>query len=106
MRFHLHPTVDATLIEDGGGARLVLPSGAVWRLRAAGAALGLDDSVYLGSGEPRKSRQIVLTGSTGPSGATVRWALRRETVPPEPERRRERRGGEDRPEEPKDASAP
>ena len=100
VRFHLHPSVEAALIEDGGGARLVMPSGAVWRLRAAGAAMGLDDSVYLGSGEPRKSRQIVLSGSTGPSGATVRWALRRETASPEPERRRERRGAEELPKEP------
>ena len=78
VRFHLHPAVEAALIEDGGGARLLLPSGAVWRLRAAGAAMSLGESVYLGSGEPRKTMQIVLTGTTGPSGATVRWAIRRE----------------------------
>ncbi len=83
VRFHLHPAVEASLVEDGGGARLRLPSGAVWRLRAAGAEMSLGESIYLGSGEPRKTQQIVLSGTTGPGGATVRWAIRRETKPPE-----------------------
>jgi uncharacterized heparinase superfamily protein len=81
LRFHLHPAVEASLIEDGGGALLKLPSGAVWRLRAAGAEMGLGESVYLGTGEVRKTQQIVLSGTTGPSGATVRWAIRREPQP-------------------------
>jgi uncharacterized heparinase superfamily protein len=79
VRFHLHPAVEAALLEDGGGARLRLPSGAVWRLRAAGAEMSLGESIYLGSGEPRKTQQIVLSGTTGPSGVSVRWAIRRET---------------------------
>jgi len=86
VRFHLHPTVEASLIENGGGARLRLASGAVWRLRASGAEMGLGESIYLGSGELRKTQQIVLSGTTGPNGATVRWALRRETKPSDPRR--------------------
>lgn len=89
VRFHLHPTVEASLVEDGGGARLRLPSGAVWRLRAAGAEMGLGESIYLGTGELQKTQQIVLSGTTGPSGATVRWALRREPRPPDRARRDE-----------------
>ncbi len=81
LRFHLHPAVDASLVEDGGGARLRLASGAVWRLRASGAEMGLGESIYLGTGELRKTQQIVLSGTTGPSGVTVRWALRREAKP-------------------------
>jgi uncharacterized heparinase superfamily protein len=81
VRFHLHPSVEASLIAQGGGALLRLPSGAVWRLRAAGAEMGLGESIYLGTGELRKTQQIVLGGTTGPSGATVRWALRREPKP-------------------------
>jgi uncharacterized heparinase superfamily protein len=84
VRFHLHPAVEASLSEDGNGAALRLPSGAAWRLRAAGAELSLGESVYLGSGDLRKTQQIVLSGTTGPSGATVRWALRREAKTPEP----------------------
>jgi uncharacterized heparinase superfamily protein len=82
VRFHLHPAVQASLIAERGGALLRLPGGAVWRLRAAGAELSLGESIYLGSGELRKTQQIVLSGTTGPSGATVRWALRREPNAP------------------------
>jgi uncharacterized heparinase superfamily protein len=83
VRFHLHPDVAASLSENGGGAVLRLPGGAGWRLRTVGAEISLADSVYLGSGEVRETRQIVLTGTTGRDGATVRWALRREPARPE-----------------------
>jgi uncharacterized heparinase superfamily protein len=81
VRFHLHPAVEASLIENGGGALLRLSSGAVWRLRASGAEMGIGESIYLGTGELRKTQQIVLSGTTGPSGATVRWAIRRDARP-------------------------
>ena len=89
VRFHLHPAVEASLIEDGGGALLRLASGARWRLVAAGAEMSLGESVYLGSGEPCKSQQVVLSGTTGPSGAVVRWAIRREARAPVEGRRGE-----------------
>ena len=50
----------------------------MWRLRAAGAEMSLGESVYLGSGEAKKTQQVVLSGTTGPEGAVVRWAIRRE----------------------------
>lgn len=84
VRFHLHPAIEASLLKDGGGALLRLASGTYWRLRAAGAETSLGESIYLGSGEPRKTQQVVLSGTTGDEGATVRWALRREAKPPEP----------------------
>ena len=78
VRFHIHPAVEVSLIENGGGALLRLASGTVWRLRASGAEMSLGESVYLGTGELRKTQQVVLTGATGSGGAIVRWALRRE----------------------------
>ena len=78
VRFHLHPSVQASLTEDGGAALLRLPSGMLWRLRAAGAEMSLGESVYLGSGEARRTQQVVLSGTVGAEGAAVRWALRRE----------------------------
>jgi uncharacterized heparinase superfamily protein len=47
-------------------------------LRASGAELSLAESIYLGSGEVRKTQQVVLSGTAAPGGTTVRWALRRE----------------------------
>ena len=89
VRFHLHPAVEVSLSDDKSGALLRLPSGAVWRLLAAGAEMSLAESAYLGSGSPCKTQQIVLSGTTGASGATVRWAIRREARTPGDTRRSE-----------------
>jgi len=78
IRFHLHPTVQASLTQDGTAALLRLGSGIGWRLRAQGAVLSLAESVYLGTGEIRKTQQIVLAGHVGTQGATVKWGVRRE----------------------------
>ncbi|HTS94510.1 MAG TPA: heparinase II/III family protein [Stellaceae bacterium] len=78
VRFHLHPQVQASLIQDGSAALLRLPSGAGWRLRAQGAVMSLAESVYLGGGDVKKTQQIVLQGHVGTQGATVKWAVRRE----------------------------
>ena len=82
VRFHLHPAVEARLAQDGTAAVLRLPSGLTWRLRASGAELSLAESIYLGSGELKKTQQVVLTGTTGANGASVRWAIRREGKAP------------------------
>ncbi len=74
VRFHLHPTVDAALQQDGEAVLLRLPSGTGWLLRADGAQLTLEESVYLGGTEPRRTEQVVLTGyQDGPQ--TVKWAI-------------------------------
>jgi len=78
IRFHLHPQVQASLTQDGSAALLRLPSGVGWRLRAQGAVLSLAESIYLGTGETRKTQQVVLQGHVGTQGATVKWAVRRE----------------------------
>jgi uncharacterized heparinase superfamily protein len=78
VRFHLHPSVQASLTQEGAAVLFRLPSGMCWRLRAVGAEISLGESVYLGSGEARKTQQVVLSGTVGTEGAAVRWALRRE----------------------------
>ncbi len=78
-RFHLHPAVQASVINGGQTVLLRLPSGGAWRLQAAGAVLELAESIYLASGdEPRRTTQVVLTGQADANGTTVKWALRRE----------------------------
>jgi uncharacterized heparinase superfamily protein len=74
VRFHLHPNVDASLQQDGEAVLLRLPSGNGWRLRADGARIALEESIYLGSPELRRSEQVVLTGyQDGPQ--QVKWAI-------------------------------
>ena len=72
IRFHLHPAVTASLQQDQSAVLLRLPSGQGWRLRAKGAAVSLEDSVYFGQSEPRRSEHVVLTGARdGPQLAKV-----------------------------------
>jgi uncharacterized heparinase superfamily protein len=74
VRFHLHPNVSASLQQDGEAVLLRLPAGGGWRLRADGARMGLEESIYLGGPEPRRSEQVVLTGyADGPQ--QVKWAI-------------------------------
>ena len=75
-RFHLHPDVKASLVQEGSAVLLRLPSGNGWRFRATGGRVGLSESVYLGRrGEVRRTEQIVIEGETGEGGARLRWAI-------------------------------
>lgn len=79
LRFHLHPSVRASLVQDGAAVLLRLSSGG-WRFRSAGGnrAPALEESIYLGQrGEPRRCEQITVTGEIGPEGVQIKWALRR-----------------------------
>ena len=82
VRFHLHPDVHTSLQQDvhtslqqdGEAVLLRLPSGSGWRLRAEGARITLEESLYLGGAEPRRTEQVVLTGlADGPQ--QVKWAI-------------------------------
>jgi uncharacterized heparinase superfamily protein len=74
LRFHLHPDVQANIQQDGGTVLLRLRSGSFWRLRADGARLNLEETIYLGGTAPRRGEQVVLTGfADGPQ--QVKWAL-------------------------------
>ena len=80
VRFHLHPDVRAIPARDGQTVLLRLGRGGGWRFRAQGAAMALEPSIYLGrAGEARRTQQVVLTGRTKSGGATVKWALRKES---------------------------
>jgi uncharacterized heparinase superfamily protein len=77
IRFHLHPAIQASLVQAGAQALLRLPSGEGWRFRASGGEVGLEESVYLGRrDELRRTEQIVVR--TDAEGATtVKWAFRK-----------------------------
>ena len=48
LRFHLHPSVQASITQSSQAAFLKSPHGGGWRLRVQGGDLSLADSVYLG----------------------------------------------------------
>lgn len=77
IRFHVHPAVSASLQQDGEGALLRLPgTGGGWRLRAEGAKISLEESIYLAGAEPRRAEQVVLTGFAD-GAQQVKWAITR-----------------------------
>jgi uncharacterized heparinase superfamily protein len=76
VRFHLHPGVQATRLQDGG-ILLRLPSGAGWRFAARGGEVRIDESIYFGGPTPRRTRQLIIEGQTATDGASVKWAFRR-----------------------------
>ncbi|MEE9301954.1 MAG: heparinase II/III family protein [Alphaproteobacteria bacterium] len=78
VRFHLHPDVHASMVQDGSAVLIRLPGGAGWQMRAAGGRLGLSESVYLSApGNRRRTEQIVIEGEIAGETTTTKWAFRR-----------------------------
>ncbi|WP_439578911.1 heparinase II/III family protein [Elioraea sp.] len=77
IRFHLHPSVSASLQQDGAGVLLRTPSSGGWALRADGARLALEESVYAGTDERRRTQQVVLSGGPADAVSVVKWAITR-----------------------------
>lgn len=77
IRFHLHPRVKVSLLQDERGAALTLPSGERWQFTAKGAMLEIEESIFLA--DPifrRRCLQIVLTGPCYPL-PNVEWSFRK-----------------------------
>lgn len=74
VSFHLHPNVSASLVEEDQAVLMRLPSGHGWKLRARGAVVTLEESVYFGA-EMRRTQQVVLTAE--PDAECVRWGVSR-----------------------------
>jgi uncharacterized heparinase superfamily protein len=74
VRFHIHPDVRMTRLE-GGGILLKLPGGEGWRFRAGGGEVGIEESVYVGSGVVRRAEQLVIAATVGQSPAEVAWVF-------------------------------
>jgi uncharacterized heparinase superfamily protein len=76
IHFHLHPRAGARLAADGS-AEITLPSGACWRLSAAGAQLTIEESTHLAELiGPLQAQQIVLRGVCY-GAADVTWTVQR-----------------------------
>lgn len=78
IRFHLHPLVNVSLIQQDTAALLRLPSGQGWRLKSENLPLVIEDSLYAGQGEPRRTRQLVIHGQTQKGRTTLSWHLQKE----------------------------
>lgn len=76
IRFHLAPGVDITATADGSGALLRIMEGALWRFRAIGGEVSVEDSLWIDPrGRPVPTRQLVITGPAPAEGVEVTWVL-------------------------------
>jgi uncharacterized heparinase superfamily protein len=77
-RFHLHPTVQATLIQGGHAVLLKPRRGKGWRFEAGDDVVSLEESVYFETPQlRRRTQQIVLNRLLGEGGVTLKWRLTR-----------------------------
>jgi uncharacterized heparinase superfamily protein len=77
VRFHLGPDVEPSLTADGQAALLRLSGGALWQLRCAGAAMRIEESLWVdGDGRPNPIFQIELTGTLPSGGTSIGWLLK------------------------------
>ena len=80
IHFHLHPDAEAHAGTSVQTAELLLGSGEHWRMTAAGAALSIEESIYVADARgPRAAPQVVLRGVCG-GASQVTWRLERLAV--------------------------
>ena len=78
VRFHLHPEVRASMVQDGEAVLIRLPRGGGWRFNCVGGILALEESVYGGrAGTARRCEQIVISGPLAGEGAVIKWRFAR-----------------------------
>jgi uncharacterized heparinase superfamily protein len=78
IRFHLAPSVEVSPTSDGQGAVLRLPGNLLWQFRCKGAALTVEESVWLdASGRPHRTEQLVVAGDVPAGGTSVSWWFHR-----------------------------
>ena len=77
IRFHLHPRVSPRLDTEENSVSLTLPDAQLWKFRAAGARVDIEESIFLA--DPiiqKRCLQIVLRGKCI-SEVQVVWSLRK-----------------------------
>lgn len=89
LRFHLHPSVRASLSRDRRSVILALSNGEGWRFKTNYRLISLEKSIYCGHGAlPVPCQQIVLSGPADIADATgleaafehdmvLKWSFRR-----------------------------
>ncbi|MTI09300.1 heparinase II/III family protein [Curvivirga aplysinae] len=75
IRFHLHPSIQVSLLQNKTAALLKLPTGQGWRMRTDGAELNIEGSYFCDLGLQRNSKQIVLSNVLKSDKTIVKWAF-------------------------------
>jgi uncharacterized heparinase superfamily protein len=79
LRFHLHPLVRASMIDDHSKILIRLPTGSGWVFQCSAADINLEDSVFCGDGfNLRKSQQICVSVPMDDLNLQLKWAFKRQ----------------------------
>jgi len=75
-RFHMHPTIQASLVRQASSVLMRTPGGSGWRFRVSGGVVSLQESIYLGLAEQvKRSQQIVISSATQNGSGQIKWSL-------------------------------
>jgi len=79
LRFHLHPTSQASLIQNGSEVLIQTKSRSGWRMGFKGeGTISIETSVHIGRHQQlRRTQQIVFTGQTTGSETSINWGVSR-----------------------------
>ena len=76
LRFHLHPNIQVTMLQDKCAAILKPRRGVGWRFTCVNQTITLEESIYFDSNlSQHKTQQILVSGDLGKNGATIKWRL-------------------------------
>lgn len=79
LRFHLHPSVKASMVENKTAILLRLPSGSGWVFKMQGGDAALEESVYCADGfTVRKTTQIVIRAEMDDLSLQMKWAIKKQ----------------------------
>lgn len=79
LRFHLGAGVEPMLNADDSGVLLTLPFDRAWRFRARGAAVTVEESLWIApDGAIHATRQLVVGGEVPAAGLAIAWSLRQQ----------------------------
>lgn len=100
LRFHLHPSIKASRLNDAHGVMLILPNREVWNFNAYEDRVEIEESVYLAGNEgPRRTVQIVIRGLARQI-PRIRWTFSHVSPTQAPQKRAESGGRRTRRNEP------
>ncbi len=78
LRFHLHPNVQATVLQDKCSALLKPRRGKGWRFTSTDRSIALEESIYFDGNQPRRrTQQIVVFGPLASASEISKWRFSR-----------------------------
>jgi uncharacterized heparinase superfamily protein len=74
--FHLHPNIQATILQNKSSALLKPQRGSGWRFTCLDRSVSLEESIYFDSNNVRRrSQQIVVFGPLSGIGVAIKWSF-------------------------------